>query len=139
MGLCPIVPATRSFQVAASTITKFYVPDLTVNIDNPFVRDGNDKLRPQPYRPRPAACQPIAPDLESEVTSEACVFSLGRIRLRIHLILQQISKGTHEGKYVRNKIINFIRPDIFLLPMSDGIAALQHKDIYKGSITFEVV
>jgi hypothetical protein len=26
-------------------MTKFYVPDLTVNIDNPFVRDGNDKLR----------------------------------------------------------------------------------------------
>ncbi len=25
-------------------MTKFYVPDLTVNIDNPFVRDGNDKL-----------------------------------------------------------------------------------------------
>ena len=23
---------------------KFYQPDLTSNVDNPFVRDGNDKL-----------------------------------------------------------------------------------------------
>jgi hypothetical protein len=36
-------------QFEAKTMTKFYVPDLTVNIDNPFVRDGNDKLIRRSY------------------------------------------------------------------------------------------
>jgi hypothetical protein len=30
-------------------MTKFYEPDLTDNIDNPFVRDGNDKLIRRSY------------------------------------------------------------------------------------------
>jgi hypothetical protein len=36
-------------QFEAKTMTKFYVPELTVNIDNPFVRDGNDKLIRRSY------------------------------------------------------------------------------------------
>jgi hypothetical protein len=28
---------------------RFYQPDLTVNIDNPFIRDGNDKLVRRSY------------------------------------------------------------------------------------------
>jgi len=30
-------------------MTRFYQPDLSGNIDNPFVRDGNDKLVRRPY------------------------------------------------------------------------------------------
>ena len=30
-------------------MTRFYQPDLTVNFDSPFVRDGNDKLIRRSY------------------------------------------------------------------------------------------
>jgi len=30
-------------------MTRFYQPDLTVNVDSPFIRDGNDKLIRRPY------------------------------------------------------------------------------------------
>jgi len=30
-------------------MTRFYQPDLTANIDSPFVRDGNDKLVRRSY------------------------------------------------------------------------------------------
>jgi hypothetical protein len=30
-------------------MAKFYQPDLTVNFDNPFVRDGNDRLVRRSY------------------------------------------------------------------------------------------
>jgi hypothetical protein len=28
---------------------RFYLPDLTANLDSPFIRDGNDKLIRRPY------------------------------------------------------------------------------------------
>ena len=30
-------------------MTRFYQPDLTVNVDSPFIRDGNDKLVRRSY------------------------------------------------------------------------------------------
>ena len=30
-------------------MTRFYQPDLTVNVDSPFIRDGNDKLIRRSY------------------------------------------------------------------------------------------
>jgi hypothetical protein len=39
----------ESTQVETQPMTRFYQPDLTVNVDSPFIRDGNDKLIRRPY------------------------------------------------------------------------------------------
>jgi hypothetical protein len=39
----------ESTQVETNLMTRFYQPDLTVNVDSPFIRDGNDKLIRRSY------------------------------------------------------------------------------------------
>jgi len=36
----------KSEEVETDTVTRFYQPDLSVNFDIPFIRDGVDKLIP---------------------------------------------------------------------------------------------
>jgi hypothetical protein len=45
----PLRTATINTNIQSEHMTRFYQPDLTLNFDNPFIRDGEDKLIRRSY------------------------------------------------------------------------------------------